>query len=520
MGEPASSTKPKSIKQAFVYAFGAALFVIMGVFASAIYLAEAKVRDRDLAERSPAVAELFAVKLGKESNLMRAVGRAMMGNAGIEQAFRLRNRQALESQGRELFDTLRADHMSCYGYGRKTTPCVDLFAKEATLFKNAIAAAPWTSASIGSMITGQYPAAIGIELFGSSLKESVRGMMGPRFVTLAELFRERNYTTRGIVSNVHIGSRMGFQQGYEAYEESDARAADYISSPSVTAKAIRFLKEHGGEKFFLFVHYFDPHYDYILHENYNYFPEYRGRFFSDQQHVDLLKRIPEVLPDDLRYITALYDSEISFTDEYIGRLLDTVRKLGLYDDLLIVFVADHGEEFLERGTIGHGGTLYQEQVHVPLIVKLPGQKEGRVIDEYVGLIDMMTSTAAWAGVAMPRGYEHDGEPIDAGNPASLRGREIVSETTHVDHPAESVTREGWKLVFDRKTSAQMLFDLAGDPGELANRTGDSEPERERLHSILRSWDEQIEPKRPKGKQRQPKFSEEQLKDLKSLGYIQ
>lgn len=116
MGEPASSSKPKSIKQAFIYAFGAALFVIMGVFAAAIYLAEAKVRDRDLAERAPAVAELFAVKLGKESSLMRAVGRAMMGNAGIEQAFRQRNRQALENQGWELFDTLRAEHRITHLY--------------------------------------------------------------------------------------------------------------------------------------------------------------------------------------------------------------------------------------------------------------------------------------------------------------------------------------------------------------------------------------------------------------------
>jgi len=214
-----------------------------------------------------------------------------------------------------IIDTLRTNHLSSYGYKRETTPNIDKFASESYLFKNVISAAPWTTPSIGSIITSQYPAVLGYN------DQPV--ILDSRFITLAEIFKKNNYITGGVIAHQYISTSFGFDQGFDFFDEENAKGHGHISSPSITKKAVSFLKDNQNKKFFLFLHYFDPHYDYILHENYNYYPDYDGPLFSGEPIFKLREIAPSFSDNDIDYIKALYDSEINFTDEHIGKLLDT-----------------------------------------------------------------------------------------------------------------------------------------------------------------------------------------------------
>jgi arylsulfatase A-like enzyme len=321
-----------------------------------------------------------------------------------------------------IIDTLRADHLGCYGYGRNTSPNIDELAAQSIFFKNAISTAPWTSPAIGSMFTAQYPHVLGYE------SEAV--VLDERFLCLAEILRNQGYTTHGIISHIYVSHDLGFDQGFQSYDEENAQGHGHVSSPSVTDKAIAFLDEHKNDKFLLFLHYFDPHCDYILHEPYNYYPEYQGPLMSGQPIEDLRLRANTMSADDVRYLNALYDSEIRFTDEHLGRLLEHLKEIGIYDDLLIVLVADHGEEFLERGDfwIGHTKAVYQELVHVPFIVKLPGKPEARVVEQYVSLVDLMPTMVSAAGLEVPEGYQHDGMAMDLASGTGPWRQKVFTET--------------------------------------------------------------------------------------------
>ncbi|MBA7681149.1 Ulvan-active sulfatase [subsurface metagenome] len=235
-----------------------------------------------------------------------------------------------------VIDTLRADHVACYGYQRNTTPNIDRLAREGVLFKNAISAAPWTQASIATILTSQYPCVLGIH--------QKPALIDSRFLTLSQVLKQYNYTTHGVYTAGGLSPRLGLGRGFDNY--CDLRSPRYgagITSPNVTKEALSFLGKSHKEPFFLFLHYFDPHYNYILHKQYNYYPNYRGRVKRNHSILDLWRKLDELSEDDVRYLLALYDSEITFTDEYIRKLLDELKKQGLYEDSVIIVTADHGE---------------------------------------------------------------------------------------------------------------------------------------------------------------------------------
>lgn len=410
-----------------------------------------------------------------------------------------------------IVDALRADHVSCYGYSRSTTPSIDALSSHSILFKNAISAAPWTTPSIGSMFTSQYPAVLGFK------NEPI--IIGQEFLTIAEIFKENNYQTKGIISYAFVSSSLGFNQGFDSYDEENAKGHGHISSPSITDKAISFLRKRGNTKFFLFLHYFDPHYDYVLHEDYDYYPDYDGPLHSSQPIRELREKAPHMRANDIKYIKALYDSEIRFTDEYIGKLMDELKELKLYDNTLIVFTADHGEEFLERGDywIGHTKKLYQEQIHVPLIVKLPESNEQRIVHEYVGLIDLMPTVIDYAGLWIPKTYRHEGQIIDASS-ALEPGKRIIMSETRRWVVLQSATWRGWKLILDPYTKSKQLFDLQKDPAESENLAAKNNEALQEMEVTLQKWNSQMRSRRTEAER--PTFAEEQKKHLRSLGYLQ
>jgi arylsulfatase A-like enzyme len=307
-----------------------------------------------------------------------------------------------------VVDTLRADHLGIYGYRRDTSPHLDALARESFLYRNAISTAPWTSPAVGSILTGKYPPQMGIASRPIVLDEALR--------RLPEVLQARGYETAGIVSHLYVGQKYNYQQGFGFWDESQAKGHTHVSSNEVTDRAIEFLDRSGERRFFLFLHYFDPHLDYVQHEEYIYSKGYAGPVRSGKDNVHELRKLAwsgQLKIPDIYYLRALYDSEISYTDEHIGRFLDELRRRGLYDDALIIVTADHGESIMDRPDrwIGHTVSLYGECLNVPLILKLAGHRGHRTIEEWVSIIDIPSTILSLTGPENPRGILLEGRSL-------------------------------------------------------------------------------------------------------------
>lgn len=414
-----------------------------------------------------------------------------------------------------VVDTLRADHLRSYGYFRETTPHIDALAGESVVFTNALSAAPWTTPAVASLFTSSEPAALGYE--GEEPVE-----LDESFTTLAEIFKSNGYGTHAVVSHDFVGTKLKFDQGFDAFDQSNARGYGSISSPAVTDAALAFIAKQGGVPFFLYLHYFDPHYDFILHPAFDFDPDYRGSVRSGEFMDSLLAKAPTMTESDRRHLVAIYDSEVRFTDEHVGRLLDGLKRLGLYDASLIVLTSDHGEEFAERADrwIGHTKKLYHDLIHVPLIIKLPGGAGRRRVGELTGLIDVAPTLVGHLGLKAPREFRPEGRRLDLTGAAAFVPRPVFSETRRWAK-LQSVVWKGWKLVYNLSTGGQELYDLNADPGETMDLAASRPKERGELRAFLWSWRARIARIRSgiKVKPKEPVFDEAEKARLRSLGYI-
>jgi len=418
-----------------------------------------------------------------------------------------------------VIDTLRAGHLGCYGYQRNTTPIIDRLAQEGVLFKNAISAAPWTMASIASILTSQYPCVLGLR------QRPV--MLDTRFPIISEVLKRYDYTTYGVFTAASFSPRLGVARGFDDYRyRKRPRRGPVISSPYVTKEAISFLQKSQKQPFYIFLHYFDPHYNYVLHKQYDYYPDYRGSVKSDHPMIDLWHELHELSQDDIRYLLALYDSEINFTDEYIGKLLDELKKKGLYENTIIIVTADHGEEFLERGWLGHTITLHKEMLHVPLIMKLPGYG-AQVINSPVGLIDVAPTIYRYMGLKMPDGLEGRSLDLDRGD--SIENTTIFSETFNSQRyrpnvspiAFRSILLGNWKLIYDQIKDSSQVYNLSEDPSEQNDLSGQHSEQRRMLTGLLSKWLDYVKTKQKVGPtpDENELFTPDEIEELKSLGYL-
>lgn len=414
-----------------------------------------------------------------------------------------------------VIDTLRNDRMSYNGYQRNLTPNLAKLAKDSIVYKNAISQASWTIPAIAAIMSSQYPS-----IMGYTSGEPY--VLDPKILTLAEIFHESNYKTKAIVSHIYASSRLGFDQGFDSFDEDNLTLATGdkdITSPSVSGKAIEYLEGHKDETFFLFLHYFDPHYNFTLHKDYNYDPNYKGHVKSGMGIADLIEMAPKLNSRDLSYLNALYDSEIAFTDEHIGKVINKLKELNLYDDTLIVFTADHGEEFTERGDhwIGHSKTLYQELIHVPLTIKVPGNKHKTQINEFVATIDIMPTMIDYLSLNKPEDYKLEGEILDLRNGGRAKSNRVIFSETHRKARLQSIIYKGRKLILNLVNGKKQLFNVQNDPLELSNLALQG-MDFSVLGKLLAEFNKHILSKhRYKGLP--PKFSREQIQALKSLGYM-
>jgi arylsulfatase A-like enzyme len=352
-----------------------------------------------------------------------------------------------------VVDTLRADHLGAYGYARPTSPNLDRFADTAVRYERAWSQAPWTTPSVAALLTSRQPLSFGITDVDSTLPEGA--------TLLSERLAAAGYRTGAVVSHRFVSRRWGFAQGFESFDDTNARDHDAITSPQITAQALRFLDEHRDERFFLWLHYFDPHFAYREHADFAFdrAGAYDGPVQPGVRFGDLLRRQATLGPADARELERLYDSEIAFTDEHIGRVLAHLAETGLDANTLVVFTADHGEEFLEHGRLGHTKTLYDEVLRVPLLVRTPGVAPG-VVDAPVALVDVAPTILDALG--LPPDAEAAGRVLPRPSERVDPERVVLASSERRQRKITAVS-EGFKLI---RTGEQVeYYDLTRDPGE-------------------------------------------------------
>lgn len=287
-------------------------------------------------------------------------------------------------------DTLRADHVSCYGYGKPTTPALDSLAQRATRYTDCLAPAPWTVPSHASLFTGLFPSEHGAHTVRSQVQNDARfdvRALADEHTTVAEAFAREGYATAGFAANhVFLSPRFKFDQGFGTY------AAVRATADRVTAAGVTWIDSHRDEPFFLFLNYMDAHCPSNLaprsREPLPAADERSGRTLMNML-VNTLTQTDEPVPEP--FVEALieqYDNGIAYADEHIGRLIHELERRGLYDSTLIVVTSDHGEFFGEHRLAEHSRDVYQPVLWVPLIVKAPGQREGVIEREPFSLVDV------------------------------------------------------------------------------------------------------------------------------------
>lgn len=417
-------------------------------------------------------------------------------------------------------DTLRADHLGCYGYARDTSPRIDALAARGVLFEELLSTAPWTLPSYGTLFTGLEPTRhrAGVERrleerFGSGEdleREQVQDL-APSAATLAQILAREGYRTLGLVSNPYLDARSGVDRGF-------GRWLHYVNrAQSAVELADRHLTGPSDAPWFLFVHMIDPHAPYTPLAPWD--RKFSGRSLAElPNYPPSLKQLRAQAPDAelQRLLVDLYDGEIAYTDEQVGRLLDLVAARGELENTLVIFHSDHGEEFWEHGGFEHGHALTREVLHVPWIAAGPGLPVGQRVPRRLSSVDVMPTILDWLHVDAPPSL--DGRSVAAlarGEP--LIARDVLSESVlYGPREFKALMRGQWKLVSDG-ASSRTLIDLSVDRDERVDLAGAQAQRANEMNEDLRA--------RARRNQNfaaaagQLSLSEAERRALESLGYF-
>lgn len=414
-------------------------------------------------------------------------------------------------------DTLRTDHMSCYGYERTTTPNIDRFAESGLRFTRAHAPHPWTLTSHMSMFTGLTPTEHGVD-------EDRR--LSHEVPTLAELYEEAGYNTLALVDRVvWLDQRYGFARGFASYRRVYGSAADKIAMLDTV------FDDLGSSPFFLFLHYFDAHSD-VDGLPYDSAPKdfeelctwYQGEFTgcvdattcASETLMALNRGQAEIDADTERFIFDLYDAGIRTMDRELGLLFEILEERGLFENSIVVITSDHGEELRDHGQYLHG-THYQECVSVPLIFRIPGESTLAESPRLVSHVDLAPTLLELCGLdASPVGGRSFARLVAQGMETKRR-LHILFDAGGGDLGARI---DNWKLISNR--GEPQLFDLDADPGEqvnliaaepaprqLSELQGILETERERLRERARAME---------AEDRGVQLSDREREELGNVGY--
>jgi arylsulfatase A-like enzyme len=415
-----------------------------------------------------------------------------------------------------VIDTLRADHVSSYGYERPTSPTVDSLAQQGVLFESAVSTSPYTAPAHASLLTGRYPYEHGVQWIAR------RPVFDGRYPTLPEVLRARGYRTAAFSANRYWFTReQGFGRGFIRFEDTfrspvkmamrtvygrqiedtiiKSIAEDYpwrTPATGINSSALSWLKQDLDRPFFAFLNYFDVHDPYFPPRS------YRGKFSDLENPGGIINSYqnrfnPEMTPQQIQNEIDAYDGAISYVDDHIAQLLANVRDLGLGDNLLVIITSDHGEAFGEHGTFLHPNSVYREEIHVPLVLWQPGQ-----IPAGVRVPQPVTIASLPATVL---------DLVDQGGQEIFPNHSLVHFWEHPEAASDSslplVEMEHWPWMYVKAPSSQggmrslvsseyhyiehdtlgtELYDWRRDPREMRNlaETRDGQAKIEQFRGIL------------------------------------
>jgi arylsulfatase A-like enzyme len=361
-----------------------------------------------------------------------------------------------------LVDTLRTDRLGCYGAAKPTSPALDAFAGGATLFEHAVAQASWTRPSVTSVLTGLTPLRHGVRTLDDRLSEEAS--------TLPEQLRAAGYRTAGFSTNPNVSQETGLAQGFDDFHLDGTG----VGSATVNQWVLDWLDQHRGTApFFLYIHTLDPHapYEAPVEMIQRFAPGvWPGAGNREEIRRTLLAR-GEERARRIAQLSALYDAEVATNDRSFGELLAALRQRNLFDSSLVVFLADHGEEFDEHGFLGHGNNLYAQTLHVPLIVKWPHQTRGERVRRLAQHVDLLPTLLRAAGLTPPNGQPGTDLYALAALQEETAGRRAVSHLSYDGRDGVSLVQRDWKLILplSRKFGGgPELYRWDADPNEREN----------------------------------------------------
>lgn len=432
-------------------------------------------------------------------------------------------------------DALRRDALACYNDKITGTENIDALAADGLRFARAISAAPWTLPAMATIFTGTDPS---VHQAGN-----LNSVLPAQFHTLAEYMRHAGYVTGAIVHNPSL-VRTGLDQGFTTYEawpdQNRYGTDDTPSTQELTDKMLAWFDEHKDQKVFFWLHYLDPHSPYYPPEPYRRPPQ-----ITDDAWQDFPKENQGKFPWIYRQpgktqLVNHYVGEVQYVDDQTGRIIDHLKELGLYDDALIIFTADHGEEFFEHGRYGHSDGIYSTLLRVPLIIKLPGQKTaGKVIDQICGTVSIAPTVLDLCGIehalegfstkSLRTLWQNDNQDVPDRAVFSNRGisrdhhRHTVTWSDHKYLRWAGAADKDYVVIDDEKLPVEDLYDIKADPYEMKSIIAEMPQIVAQGRILMDQFEKDAERLRQYHQSQQPQerqLDDETIKNLKALGYVQ
>ncbi len=424
-----------------------------------------------------------------------------------------------------IVDTMRRDALGCYGNVRQPTPHLDAIAREGVRFTQAISTSGWTLPSVASMLTGAWPT-----IHGALGKETRLTPIRDELPTAAEVLKSHGLNTLAFVNAAFLSPMLNLDRGFDVFDHMHAFSYRTRRADETINAALKQIREHRDESNFVLIHLFDPHLDYDPPEG------YRTKYTDERTEpapplthqvcVSMASNDGQnpPTPEDLSYITGVYHGEVSFVDVHVGRLVNELRLMGLYDDALVIITADHGEEFGDHGGFEHGHTLYDELIRVPLIIKPPPDLTPiqHVVDTQVRLVDIMPTVFSWLGVDKPSSFVGESLfPLMSGE--SDEDRIAFSESTLYGMEQIAWRTPRYKLIIARGEAGELaaeLYDWRADAGEMVNLMARRRDVANELYRELSTFHKDLQNRAktmstPTSKDISPQV----IESLRSLGYI-